>query len=122
MRKLIIQSHSESEDIKAAALITQEMVNGDAGQIIWYSRFGEKISELEKIVTDNAREINEVLARQQSSFKTLSDFQTNFINLKIELDETKKKLTDLVKSAKEEKKKKEEKTAKKAEKPTTEKT
>jgi len=111
MRKLIITSHCENEDLKAASLITQEMVRGDADQIIWYSKFGEKIAELDQVVTSNAEQIAEVLTNHTCTLKTVCDLRTQIINLKIEQDETKKKLTDLVKSfkeSKEPKKKKEE--------------
>ena len=108
MRRLIVQSNCEESDRQAAGVITQEMVRGDTKEIIWYSKFGEKIAQLDQVVTSNAEQIAEVLTNHHCTVKTISDLRTQLINLKIEQDETKKKLTDLVKSLKEDKKKKEE--------------
>lgn len=108
MRKLIVQSNCEESDRQAASVITQEMVQGDTKEIIWYSKFGEKIAQLDQVVTSNAQQFAEVLTNHTYTLKTISDMRTQLINLKIEQDETKKKLTDFIKLFKEEKKKKEE--------------
>lgn len=98
MKKLVIRSEDEKEDMQAAIQITNAMIKGQADQIVWYSKMGQKTEEMKaatKAMLNIARNFDALMKRQNECEGKLCDLKFRIQNVEESLKDLVAKVSEI---------------------------